>query len=710
MAKSNEYQVAFSLNSKLAAGFNKNFSGAMKSVAKLAAGVAGAYIGFRAVSGFLKESEEAAKAQIEAETKLQSVLKNTKGITDAHVKSIKDYASTLQNAGIIGDEVALAGVQQLGTYQLQADTLKKLMPGMNDLIAQTKGLNATQGDAVSVGNMIGKVMSGQVGALSRAGIIFDKTQEKILKFGTEEQKAATLAEVLKQNVGGVNEALAKTDQGKIQQFTNSWGDAKEEVGKYVLAVKANVLGLFGNMLPKVVNKFKTSMIWIEEKAVPLFKTIVPKAIDWVKKRFELIGNTLNKLKTWGLDAFEKIKGKVLENQPLLEKIKKVVDEARAHLSELGNKGKDAFEMMQPALMWLKDEGLPFITDGIMWTIEKAIDMYNTIKDNWGAIEPIVLGIAGGLAVYKVATMAAAAQTKILDFWTKAHAKSQGILNAVMNLSPLAKWAIIIGAAVAAGVYLYKNWDTIKAKAAELWSAIKNIFGNIGGWFQEKWNAVLQTTMTIWNNIKDFLSTFPLGQAFLQNINNMVDAVKEIFNGVTIFIQGVFSGNWKQAWEGIQGIFSGIVSGWAAIFKIPINNIIGMINTLISGLNKIDINIPDWVPSMGGKSFGIKIPTIPQFAKGTNSTPRGAFIAGEKGPELITGAPGRKVFTNAETKSALSQTSAPIHLVFSPTITISGGNENTRATIQKLLAEEKKKLFAEFKQLLKRERGLAYDTA
>ena len=681
----------------------------MKSVAKLAAGVAGAYVGFKAVSGFLKDSEEAARSQIEAETKLQAVLKNTKGITEEQVQSIKDYSGALQNAGVIGDEVSLAGVQQLGTYQLQAETLKKLMPGMNDLIAQTKGLNATQEDAVSTGNMIGKVMSGQVGALSRAGIIFDKTQEKILKYGTEQEKAATLAEVLKANVGGVNEALAKTDQGKIKQFTNSWSDAKEVVGKYVLAVKANVLGLFGNMLPKVVNKFKTSMSWIETKVVPLFKSNLPKALDFVKTRFESIANTFSKVKTWGIDAFEKIRTKVMENQPLLDKIRELVDKVKNNFTNLGEQGLKAFEVMQPTLLWIKDEGLPFIAEGIMWVVEKALDLYSVVTDNWSAIEPVVLGIAGGLAVYKVAMLTTAAVTKTYTAITKGMALAQGTLNAVMNMSPIGLIAIAIGVAIAAGVLLWKNWDTIKVKAAELWSAIKNIFGNIGGWFQEKWNAVLQTTMTIWNNIKDFLSTFPLGQAFLQNINNMVDSVKEIFNGVTTFIQGVFSGNWKQAWEGIQGVFSGIVSGWAAIFKIPINNIIGMINTLIGGLNKINIDIPDWAPGgLGGKSFGIKIPSIPQFAKGTNSTPGGAFIAGEKGPELITGAPGRKVFTNAQTKNVFSRGFSAPHLTFSPVFYITGGDSNIKAKIQQVIAEEKKKLFAEFKQLIKRERGLAYE--
>jgi len=732
MANGQNYQVAFSLNSKLSAGFNKAFSSAMKSVVSLTAGIAGAYAGFRVVGDFLKESEEGAKAQIEAETKLQAVLKNTKGVTDAQVDSIKKYADELEASGVVSGDVALAGTQQLGTYQLQAATLKKLMPSMNDLIVQQKGLNATQGDAVSIGNLVGKVMMGQTGALKKVGISFNAAQEKALKYGNEQEKAAMLCEVLKLNVGGVNAALAKTDQGKIKQFSDVFGSLRDEVGKCVLSIKAKFLGVFATLIPAAVNKFKTSMSWIETNLVPVFKQVVPQAISLMKGKFESIRNTFNNLKSLGTETFEKIKTKIMENQPLLDKLKGIVNDVKEALGNLKTNGQEAFDVMKPTLIWIKDEGLPLVADGIMWVAEKATEMYNTIKKNWGAIEPIILGIAAAIVTYKVGMLIATGVTKAYTAVTKGMAVAQGILNAVMNMSPLGLIAIAIGLVVAAGVYLWKNWDTIKAKALQLWASMQSVFGNIGAWFQEKWNSVLTVTTTIWNNIQNFLSTFPLGQAFLQNINNMVASIKTIFSGITTFISGVFSGNWQKAWEGIQGIFSGIVSGWAAIFKIPINNIIGMINMLIGGLNNIHIEIPDWAPGgLGGKSFGVKIPTIPQFAKGTNSTPRGPFIAGEKGPELISGAPGRRVFTNSQTKDALSkkqpnkvmanaqnnsiavQKSTPVQIVYKPSVIVKGGGDpqSIAMAIKQALAEEELKLFAKIERFMnglkKKEKRLDY---
>ena len=173
-------------------------------------------------------------AQVEAETKLQTVMRNTMNASDAEVQSIKDLCSAQQELGVIGDEVQLAGVQELATYASKKSSLETLIPVMNDMIAQQYGFNATQESAVNIATMMGKVFAGQTSALSRYGYTFSEAQEQILKFGTEEEKAATLAEVVRQSVGGVNAELAKTDSGRMVQLNNTIGDMKEQVGQLLL--------------------------------------------------------------------------------------------------------------------------------------------------------------------------------------------------------------------------------------------------------------------------------------------------------------------------------------------------------------------------------------------------------------------------------------------------------------------------------------------
>lgn len=182
----------------------------------------------------------ASNYQVESETKLATVMRQRMGATDEEIDSIKALAAEQQKLGIIGDEVQLAGAQQIATFLREKGSMEALLPAMNNLLAQQHGLNATGQDAVSIGNMMGKVMQGQTSALTRAGITFTKAQEEVLKFGTESERAAMLAQVITDNVGEMNAELAKTDAGKAKQVANIIGDHKEKIGalvsKYQIAI------------------------------------------------------------------------------------------------------------------------------------------------------------------------------------------------------------------------------------------------------------------------------------------------------------------------------------------------------------------------------------------------------------------------------------------------------------------------------------------
>lgn len=254
------FQKAGKLASLTMKDIGRNLGNAAASAAKAATAFAAvtAAASVVALKKFGDEAVELAKAQIDAETKLEALLGNIPSVAAGGTNAIKnakaellDYASAVQSVGVVGDEVLISGMQQLATYQLSTDTIKQLTSGMADLLVQTKGLDATQGDAVNAANMLGKVMSGQTGALSRAGIIFSDAQKKILQTGNEMERAATLAEVLAANVGGVNKAMASTDQGKLRQFSNAWGDLKENIGKPIIAAQAALADVAIKFLPNI---------------------------------------------------------------------------------------------------------------------------------------------------------------------------------------------------------------------------------------------------------------------------------------------------------------------------------------------------------------------------------------------------------------------------------------------------------------------------
>lgn len=198
-----------------------------------------------AVRNLAEESKQAYIIQEMAEQKLSVIMRQRMGATNDQIEAVKQLASQQQGIGVIGDEVQLAGGQQLGTFLNKTESLKTLLPAMNNLLAQQRGLNATDQDAVAIGNMMGKVMQGQTEALRRVGVTFSEAEEKTLKYGNEQQRAAMLAQVITNNVGEMNAALAKTDLGKLKQDENMIGDIKEKYGAVITKLQVAFLPLAG---------------------------------------------------------------------------------------------------------------------------------------------------------------------------------------------------------------------------------------------------------------------------------------------------------------------------------------------------------------------------------------------------------------------------------------------------------------------------------
>ena len=176
-------------------------------------------------------------------------------------------------------------------------------------------------------------------------------------------------------------------------------------------------------------------------------------------------------------------------------------------------------------------------------------------------------------------------------------------------SPIGLVVVAITALIAAGVLLYKNWDEVKAYAATIWGAIKDTVSKLIEAVQEKISAVMQAIRT--------------------GIETALNAVKEkwdtIWGGLKDTTVKIFEG----IWNGIKGVINKILGGVESMA----NGVIKGINKLTSALSNIKFDVPDWVPGIGGNSFGIDIPSIsevslPRLAQGgfvKANTPRLAMI-------------------------------------------------------------------------------------
>ncbi len=168
-------------------------------------------------------------------TMLTTVMKQRINATDEDIKKVKEVISAQTELGVLGGTVQRMGAQQIATFLKEKGTLEVLIPAMNDLVAQQKGISATGEDARGVANLMGKAMMGQTSALRRVGITFTSAQEQIMKYGTEQQRAAMLAQIITDNVGHMNAALAKTDAGRLKQLENGFGSVKAKIGEMVAA-------------------------------------------------------------------------------------------------------------------------------------------------------------------------------------------------------------------------------------------------------------------------------------------------------------------------------------------------------------------------------------------------------------------------------------------------------------------------------------------
>lgn len=200
------------------------------------------------------------------------------------------------------------------------------------------------------------------------------------------------------------------------------------------------------------------------------------------------------------------------------------------------------------------------------------------------------------------------------------------------------------------------WDTFMETVDWLWEKhLKPLLANFMGFVAELVACALQIINEfIIPLVKAFVETFGPAIAvvfetaisilgtFIGTVADVISGVITIIKGIIQYITGVFTGDWEKAWDGIVNIFKGIFEGIGGIVKGVINTVIDIINAMmkavtvginfvIDKINSLKIDIPDWVPEFGGKSFGLNIPKItapqiPKLATGAVIPPNSPFLA------------------------------------------------------------------------------------
>lgn len=167
---------------------------------------------------------------------------------------------------------------------------------------------------------------------------------------------------------------------------------------------------------------------------------------------------------------------------------------------------------------------------------------------------------------------------------------------------------------------------LKTAVGAVIDGIRDTFLSFLDWLDEKTGGRLSVIIDFFKGL--FTGLF---DSINETLGNLIDSVEEIFGGIVNFIAGVFTQDWDRAWDGVKSIFTGIWNGIISALEGAVNLIIKGINWLISQLNKVSFTLPDWVPLIGGKSFGFNIPkisevSIPRLAQGSVIPPNSEFLA------------------------------------------------------------------------------------
>lgn len=247
------------------------------------------YSGIQQLQGAMGTFVSAYNGATEAQTKLNTVMQQRMNASQGDVAAVNQVVAAQTQLGVIGGTVQRSGLQQLATFASQKSTLETLLPAMNNLLAQQKGLNATQEDAVSIGNLLGKALQGNYSALKRVGITFTNAQAQMIKYGDESQRAATIAQVITDNVGQMNQRLAETDAGKAKQLANEFGGLKVRIGQVLSQYQGliNAAGMAGMFVTGIVQM--TSAVMSLWKALGI-ATIAQRAFAVATATWSGIGN------------------------------------------------------------------------------------------------------------------------------------------------------------------------------------------------------------------------------------------------------------------------------------------------------------------------------------------------------------------------------------------------------------------------------------
>ncbi len=571
--------------------------------------------------------------KIQAE--VNGILQETKFQTGDAAKAVNTYAGQMSMLSFNFQQLKVA----IGNAIIPV--VQAVLPAINTIISAL----------TSVANLIAQITTA----------LFGKSTKSAQKAATATNSAANAQNNLADSTEKANKAADK----QLASFDELNILKKDSAGSSSEASSGSTAGGGGTAaeIPVLAGEIGSEV------------TVSPKvqqAVDFIRGLFESVKQTITDVADYVRTNFV---------PPFIEAVNMVAPQVERFKSILSGIWSDIGDLVEPLKAWFTNDFTPFLQNSILtWghIVSGLFDTFNMVfSDIWSlVIQPILDKLATTVLPFwtEFANQVVLTLGPVFDF-------IKAIFDSV--------WKDVIAPCLDFIVQAWCDlWDIVKQLWDEygepIFEALREAITGIKDTFLNAWNTIIkpifdnifQVLKKLWDEhlkpliaqIGEFIAKLvqgaleiynkfilpvynwfvkTLGPPIVQVINwitstigtivgVIADVAKGIFKslgGIIDFVTGIFTGNWEKAWNGIKDIFGGIWDGFISIVRGPINGIIGLVNKMINAINgmirnvnKIHIDLPDF---LGGGSFGFNIPTIPnipKLAQGAVIPPNREFMA------------------------------------------------------------------------------------
>ncbi len=433
----------------------------------------------------------------------------------------------------------------------------------------------------------------------------------------------TIAENL---IGGIDLYLEQNQENIKQHIVNLFDISSESsniTGKFSVAI-ADIFTVFKSDVAKqatadfisiIVDSLLGSVEVIGTLANDVFYSITQPFIDnkdLIKSTLEEmlvpIGSVLNTLKETVQDTFSKF-WEVYEQyiDPAVEKIKNgfsIILEGA--INAFNNYLLPIFNTIAERIGYLKDNFIQPLIDSFLELSGSVINAFGSL---WEFISPIISFLINeffaelSLQIQKAWTYIEYAISAISSILTGFMEVLTGIINFVTGVFT-GDWELA--------------WDGIKQIFQGIWDGIYGVLTAI-------WNAIINTITYYINLVSTRISrVLNTIQILVSSVFTAIsNVIKTIITGITNVINLGLNGisrTFNNVFNGILNVVKSVCNTILRGIETMVNGVINGLNTMINAMNNLHFDIPDWVPGLGGKTFGFNIPnmntiSLPRLAEG-----------------------------------------------------------------------------------------------